>query len=59
LLWPLAFVASVLIARLTVIAIFVPGAAQALGTFFAVARIIGFIIGMLMQRMRMLRRYRR
>lgn len=42
LLWPLAVVTSVLIAGLTVIAIVIPGAAQALGLFFAA--VIGLLV---------------
>ncbi|MGW3996006.1 hypothetical protein ACWEF6_21155 [Amycolatopsis sp. NPDC004772] len=52
LLWPLAFVASVLIAGLTVIAVIVPGAAQALGTFFAVTTAVGIVIGLMVARVR-------
>lgn len=53
LLWPLAFVVSVLIAGLTVIAVFVPGAAQALGTFFAIAAVLGFVIALMAARVRL------
>jgi hypothetical protein len=53
LLWPLAFVVSVLIGAVTVIALFVPGAAPALGAFFLVASFVALFFVLAVARMRL------
>jgi hypothetical protein len=53
LLWPLALVVSVLIGAVTVIALFVPGAAPALGAFFLVASFGALFFVLMVARMRL------